>query len=210
MSNTKGMTEMWDTRYAEEEYAYGTSPNVFLKSVLDQRKLEGTILFPAEGEGRNAVYAAKIGLNVSAFDISKEGQKKAYRLAEKENVKIDYQVGDFIELELIKKKYHAAALIYAHFPSTLLAKYHQKIAELIEPNGLIILEGFSKGNLPFRLANPKIGGPDREEMLFSIASIKAEFPDFEVILLEETEVELKEGIYHLGIGKVIRFIGKKK
>lgn len=201
--------EMWNIRYASEDYAYGITPNIFFKSVIDKYKLVGKILLPAEGEGRNAVYAAKQGLSVTAFDISIEGKKKALKLAEKEKVKINYEVGDFFDLALINEKYDSAALIFAHFASPLLSKYHKKIADLIRPGGMIILEGFSKGHLAFRNANPNIGGPDKIEMLFSKESIQNDFPDFEIIELEEVEMELHEGIFHNGTGKVIRYIGKK-
>ena len=203
------MKEMWDSRYSEEGYAYGSEPNVFLKEVIEKNKLAGKMLFPAEGEGRNAVFAAKKGLDVYAFDISIEGQKKAIQLAEQENVSIHYQVGDFFEMDLINQQYDAAALIYAHFPPPVLSKFYQKVGELVKPGGMIILEGFSKGNLPLREANPEIGGPNTLEMLFSTESIKNEFPHFEIIQLEEVEVELAEGKYHIGKGKVVRFIGRK-
>lgn len=201
---------MWDNRYSSEDYAYGINPNVFLKDSIEKYKLKGSILMPAEGEGRNAVYAAKKGLEVTAFDISVEGKKKALKLAKKENIEITYDVGDFFNLNLINQKYDSAALIYAHFPPPLLSKYYQKIGELIKPNGILILEGFSKNHLKYREENPNIGGPNQLDMLFSKESIKNDFPDFEIIQLEETEVELSEGIYHNGIGSVIRFVGKKK
>jgi hypothetical protein len=204
------MSNMWDGRYSSEEYAYGISPNEFFKEILNEYLPKGSILLPAEGEGRNAVYAAKKGLNVSAFDLSVEGQKKALKLAEKENVKINYEVGDFFELDLVNKKYDAAALIYAHFPVAILSKYHRKIADLIKLGGIVILEGFSKGNLPLRQENPEIGGPNEMDMLFSKETIQNDFLDFDVIKLEEVEVELKEGIYHNGKGKVIRFVGRKR
>ena len=201
---------MWDERYADESYAYGTEPNVFLRDAIQQYALTGSMLFPAEGEGRNAVYAATQGLAVTAFDMSIEGKKKALRLAEQAQVLINYEVGNLFELPLIQKQYDAAALIYAHFPPPILSQYHQKIGELIKPGGMIILEGFSKGHLPLREANPKVGGPNKLEMLFSTDSIQNDFPDFEILLLEEVEIELAEGLYHNGLGKVIRFVGKKK
>ena len=204
------MKEMWDDRYSDEKYAYGIAPNDFFKSALDKYNPTGKILFPAEGEGRNAVYAAKKGLQVSAFDISVEGKKKALKLAESENVTINYEVGDLFSLKLAEDKFDVAALIFAHFPPPILAKYHAKIGELIQPEGLIILEGFSIGNLEKRNENPNIGGPGKVEMLFSTESIRKDFPDFEIVQLEEVDVELKEGIYHNGIGRVIRFIGRKK
>ena len=200
---------MWDDRYSSEEYVYGVKPNEFLKHAIDKYKLTGKILFPAEGEGRNAVYAAKLGLEVSAFDLSKEGKKKALKLADKEKVSIHYELGNLFELDLLKEKFDSVALIYAHFPPEIRASYHRKIASLIQPNGYVILEGFSIENLAYKKENPKVGGPGQLERLFSKDKIKADFPDFEILQLEEVEVELNEGLYHVGTGKVIRFVGKK-
>ena len=203
------MKKFWDSRYSVEDYAYGTAPNLFFKETLDRHNFQGKILMPAEGEGRNAVYAAKKGLDVFAFDISEEGKKKALQLAEKEKVSIQYKVGDFFTLGLDYESFDVAGLIYAHFPPPLLSNYHARIGALLKPGGVVVLEGFSKGNLELRTANPQIGGPPNLEMLFSVEGIKNDFPNFEAIQLQEEEVELKEGKYHNGIGKVIRFIGRK-
>ena len=118
---------MWDSKYASEDYAYGIYPNDFFKYAIDKYKLAGKILLPAEGEGRNAVYAAKNGLEVTAFDSSKEGKRKALKLAEKENVAINYEVGDFFDLNIINQQYDCTALIYAHFPPPILLKYTRKL-----------------------------------------------------------------------------------
>ena len=201
---------MWNKRYGGDDYAYGTSPNEFFKNTLIKYKLKGKILMPAEGEGRNAVFAAKNGLIVNAFDLSEEGKKKALKLAKQENVVINYELGDFFDLDLINEKYDVAALIFAHFPPPLLSKYHKKISSLIKPGGMIILEGFSVGHLALRNANPKVGGPNKIEMLFSTESIKNDFPNFEIKLLEELEIDLFEGEFHNGRSKVIRFIGVKQ
>jgi SAM-dependent methyltransferase len=210
MNKSSEMIKMWDNRYSNEDFAYGIAPNNFFKSIIEDYKIDGKILLPAEGEGRNAVYAAKKGLDVTAFDISIEGKKKALKLATKENVTIKYEVGDFFDLDLINEKYDSAALIFAHFPPPILSKYHRKIADLIKEGGTIILEGFSTGHLPLRMENPNIGGPNKIEMLFTEESIRDDFSDFEVIKLEEVQIELNEGNFHNGIGKVIRFIGEKK
>lgn len=203
------MKEFWDARFKDENYAYGTAPNNFFKEVLDSYSLKGNILLPAEGEGRNAIYAAEKGLEVYAFDISVEGKNKAEKLAQNHKVKINYEVGDFPNLELNKLSFDTAALIYAHFPPNILSTYHKRIGELIKPNGMVILEGFSKNNLPLREANPKIGGPPNIEMLFSVEEIKNDFSNFEIIKLEEQKIELNEGMFHIGAGKVVRFIGRK-
>jgi len=203
------MKELWDSRYASLDYVYGTEPNQFFKEILDKNHFEGKILLPAEGEGRNAIYAAKKGLEVFAFDLSSEGKKKALKLAKNENVEINYDVGDFFTLHLIKEKFDVAALIFAHFPPNISTKYHKKIAELIKPNGILILEGFSKTHFELQKENPRAGGPKNIDMLFSIESIKKDFLNFDAILLEEKEIDLKEGKFHRGRSKVIRFIGRK-
>lgn len=203
------MKEMWDKRYSEKDYAYGLNPNEFFKETLDSLSVRGKLLLPAEGEGRNAVYAAKKGFEVTAFDISLEGKRKASLLAEREGVEIDYQVGDFFKLPLTNEKFDFAGLIYAHFPPPLLKTYHQKISDLLNPGGMIILEGFSLANLELRRMNPKVGGPDKPEMLFTTESIKKDFLGFDILTLEEVQIDLHEGIYHNGKAKVIRFVGKK-
>lgn len=204
------MKEMWNNRYGAKEFAYGKEPNGFFKKTVTSYKLAGKILLPAEGEGRNAVFAAKQGLHVTAFDISEEGKKKSLQLAAAQGVIIDYKVGDFMSMDFNEASFDGAALIYAHFPPTILSVYHQRIGELIKPSGLLILEGFSTNNLPLREKNPEIGGPNKLEMLFTTEIIKKDFHEFEALQLEEKEIELNEGIYHNGVGKVIRFVGKKK
>ncbi|MGB0432101.1 MAG: hypothetical protein ACPGLV_16620, partial [Bacteroidia bacterium] len=85
------MIDFWDKRYGADEFAYGTLPNEFLKEQLKNYS-EGSILLPAEGEGRNAVFAAKQGFEVTAFDMSTAGQKKALQLAKSQKVEIDYEI----------------------------------------------------------------------------------------------------------------------
>lgn len=87
------MKAFWNQRYDEPEYAYGTQPNLFFKDQLDQLT-PGKLLMPAEGEGRNAVYAAGKGWEVTAFDSSSSGQKKALRLAQEKKVTLNYLVAD--------------------------------------------------------------------------------------------------------------------
>jgi len=204
------MKEMWDERYSSKTFAYGKEPNEFLKESLSKYNISGKALFPAEGEGRNAVYAAKQGLDVIAFDISQEGKNKALKLAASEEVSIDYSVGDFLTMDFAECSFDCAVLIFAHFPPDILSDYHKRIVSLIKPKGLVILEGFSKDHLSYRAKNPKIGGPNKEEMLFSTEGIAHDFIDFEVIELREQEIELNEGEYHNGTGKVIRFVGRKR
>lgn len=207
MNNT--WTDRWNDRYSSEEFAYGTAPNKYLKEQLEKLKT-GSILFPAEGEGRNAVFAAQLGWKVSAFDISAEGKNKALKLAEVNNVVIDYQVGELETLNYQAEQFDVIALIYAHFPAAIKSSIHQTLETYLRKDGYIIFEAFSKKHLEYLAINDKVGGPKDIESLFSIEEIQSDFPDYEIIQLEEKVIELNEGLFHNGKGSVIRFVGKKK
>ncbi|MTH15431.1 class I SAM-dependent methyltransferase [Flavobacterium sp. LC2016-01] len=202
-------TKRWDDRYSSEEFAYGEEPNNYLKEQIEKLQV-GSILFPAEGEGRNAIFSAKLGWNVSAFDISEEGRNKALKLADVNDVSIDYQVGELETLDFEEGQFDAIALIYAHFPAEIKSDIHKQLDQLLRKNGIIIFEAFSKKHLEYLAINDKVGGPKDIESLFSIEEIKSDFPNYEIIELEEKEIELNEGLFHNGTGSVIRFIGRKK
>lgn len=200
--------DQWDARYQQPDYAYGKLPNAFFAQQLDLLE-PGLLLLPAEGEGRNAVYAALNGWMVEAFDISLQGRKKALALAYAMNVNVNYRLGGLDELDYPKDRFDAIGLVYAHFLPSDRKAYHQKLTTLLKPGGVLILEGFAKANLEYKRRNPGIGGPDNQEALFDVDSVREEFTGLDVILLEETETELREGLYHNGTGKVIRFVGQK-
>jgi len=201
-------TTRWDDRYSTNEFAYGVLPNNYLKEQLEKLPA-GNILFPAEGEGRNAVFAATLGWTVSAFDISAAGKNKALQLAERNKVTIDYQVGDLQSLNFTTGQFDAVALIYAHFPAAIKSAYHKALGQYLKKGGTIIFEAFSKQHLDYIAKNEKVGGPTNIDMLFSIDEIKADFAGYDIIALEEKEIELQEGTFHNGLGSVIRFVGRK-
>jgi SAM-dependent methyltransferase len=198
----------WNQRYQEKEFAYGLEANEFLKEELIKLK-PGKILFVAEGEGRNAVFAAEHGWEVFAFDQSEEGRRKALQLAKERKVELDYVVGDALELAWPRNSFDAVVLIYSHMPPEVRKNFHGKIQEILKTNGFVIMEGFSLNNLDYVAKNPKVGGPKSPEFLFSETMVETEFPGIEILHLEEKVVELREGNYHNGTGSVIRFIGKK-
>jgi len=198
----------WDERYSREEFAYGEEPNGFFKEQL-QSLPAGKILLPADGEGRNGVYAAQRGWQVSCADLSTEGKKKALALAAARQVTISYEVGDLDEMEFEVASFDVIALIYAHFPAAIKSKLQQKLTNYLKPGGLVIFEAFSKSHLPLRKADPKVGGPMDIDMLFSLDELKIDFQGLEIILLEEAEVTLNEGAFHNGESSVIRFVGRK-
>ncbi len=205
---TNPWTQRWDERYSQTEFAYGTEPNHFFREQLNQFK-PGNILCAAEGEGRNAVYAATKGWQASAFDISQEGCKKAMQLAAANNVVIDYRVGELDQLGFKPESFEALALIYAHFPANIKSDLHKKLIKLLKPGATVIFEAFSKKHLEYIAKNEQVGGPRELDMLFSFEEIQADFAGFEILELTETEVQLNEGLFHNGLGSVVRFVGRK-
>ncbi len=201
-------TSRWDERYSGEAFAYGEEPNNFLREQLSKLPI-GNILFPAEGEGRNAVFAAKIGWSSYAFDISMEGKNKALQLAQKNNVTIHYTVGALESLSFAPEQFDAMAFIFAHFPADVKLQYHQTLDKYLKVGGTVIFEAFSKKHLDYVTANPNVGGPKDMGSLFSLDEIKEDFSNYEFLELEEKEIELSEGLYHNGTGAVIRFVAQK-
>ena len=208
MNNFDPRALMWNERYSENGFAYGDKPNKFFEQNLNTL-YPGTILLAAEGEGRNAVYAAKNGWNVEAFDISHVGNFKANQLANKFGVTINYQIGDLISIKYKIAQFDVIALIYAHFQADMKSQYHMIIQEYLKPGGLIIFEAFSKNHLEYVTKNPMVGGPKDLNVLYSIEEIQNDFVDYHVKILNEEVIELNEGKYHIGLGSVIRFVAQK-
>lgn len=203
------MKEFWNERYGAEEYAYGKEPNVYFKEKISPLK-PGRILLPAEGEGRNAVYAAKLGWDVYAYDISEEGKNKAKRLAEENGVHVNYLVGTLDELDLNAHSFDCIALIYAHLPRKMRKDQHKKLQELLKPGGILIVEVFSEEHLKFNSKNPLVGGPKDAELLFQTDDLVDDFDLCEMLYLDQEVVSLKEGKFHIGEGSVIRCLARKK
>lgn len=121
-----------------------------------------------------------------------------------------YIVGDLEQLEFEKESFDAIGLIYAHFAAEKKSILHKKLNEYLKPGGIVVFEAFGKKHIDFNTLNPKVGGPKDINMLFSLAEIKADFENYEIVELEEKEIILDEGKCHIGKGSVIRFVGIKK
>ncbi|MGB3776444.1 MAG: class I SAM-dependent methyltransferase [Leeuwenhoekiella sp.] len=195
--------DLWNEHYSKEEFRYGKEPNLFFKEQLD-KLITGNILLPAEGEGRNAVYAASAGWKVMAFDISEKGREKAIRLSKENNVSINYKVIGVLDFQS-DEHFDAIGLCYAHLPIKIRNKAFNRLIQFLKPQGTVIFEAFAKAQL-----GKLSGGPKNETMLFSIEDIKNEFQQLDFIYLREETVELSEGKYHQGEAEVIRFLGTKR
>jgi hypothetical protein len=196
--------EFWNERYGKDEYVYGEEPNLFFAEQLDSIP-SGKILLPCDGEGRNGVYAATKGWQVSAFDLSDEGRAKAMLLAGKKGVTIDYQIEDALRVSYPENSFDAIALIFAHFPPEVRIPFHKKVIGWLKPGGYLIMEVYN----PKQLKN-ETGGPKDISMLYSEENAREDFGSLQTILLKSTQVVLNEGAFHNGLGDVTRFVGRKK
>ncbi|OFX17101.1 MAG: hypothetical protein A2033_13585 [Bacteroidetes bacterium GWA2_31_9] len=201
------MEEMWNKRYADKNYVYGTTANEYFREKLLLYK-PGKILMTAEGEGRNGVFAAVKKWDVFAFDISSEGKKKAEQLASRYNVKVNYEIKNIEDVTYPENHFDCIAMIYSHFDSSKRSSYFNKIIKYLKPNGVVIFEAFSKNQIKFQ-KEYNSGGPSQESLLYSVSEIKTYFKELHFSELSEQEVILGEGEFHKGKSSVIRFVGTK-
>jgi hypothetical protein len=198
------MKDFWNERYGFQEYAYGQAPNEFFSRELKKLK-NGTLILPCEGEGRNAVYASKLGWKTIAFDYSEEAKNKALQLAKQLGVQLTYDVNDVLDADFEEGTADAVAFIYAHFAPEVRARIHRKAIKWLKPGGKMLLEAFN----PNQLKNNS-GGPKKAEMLYTEDALKDDFKELNIDLLNMEKIVLAEGKYHDGQADIIRLIATKK
>lgn len=198
------MKNDWNARFGVEEFVYGKEPNAFFKEEIDRLK-PGKILLPAEGEGRNAVYAAKKGWEVVCFDWSDEGKKKADKLAEMEGVKINYFVSEISSFDYPSGEFDAVGLVFVHLPEEEREELHKNVIKALKPGGKLVFTAYDKTQL-----GKSSGGPKQIELLYSLAQIVEDFIDLEFDIFAKETVELSEGRLHVGSADVIKFSGIKR
>ncbi len=197
------MNEFWNARYSREEYVYGTKPNEFFKEQIDKLNA-GRLLLLGEGEGRNAVYAAKYNWHVDAVDFSNEAKKKALKLAGKNNVVINYTLSTLEDFKPQESFYDAIGLIFIHMNNDVSRLVHSRCIDALKPDGVIILEAFEKEQVRY-----KSGGPQNSDLLYTIEDIRLQFKELKTTVLAKEIVNINEGAYHSGEAAVIKFTGIK-
>ena len=197
------MKHLWDKRYASEEYIYGTDANDFFAEELKKIK-PGYLLEAGAGEGRNAVYAASLGWDVTAVDQSEKAMEKTMSLAKKQDIEIQYHLVDINDLDLQENCFDAISVIYLHLEPENRKVFHKKVYDMLKPGGVLIMESFSKEQLKFNT-----GGPKNPDMLYSEEILKNDFKDFTDLKIKTVERELKEGAHHNGTASCIQVLGVK-
>lgn len=197
------MNSGWDQRYSESGYAYGTQPNDFLVSVAG-RITGSQILSVAEGEGRNAVWLAKQGFDVTAVDGSAVGLQKARRLAAMNGLVVTTIESDLGEYSIALNHWDAVISIFAHLQPELRRQLHQSIVAGLRPGGVLILEAYT----PAQIKN-QTGGPPTAELMMTLDQLKQELAGLNFIIGQQIEREVLEGRLHHGIGSVVQVVAEK-
>ncbi|MFM6934095.1 MAG: methyltransferase domain-containing protein [Flavobacteriales bacterium] len=194
--------EFWNERYKEEVFAYGMEANDFLQE--QSIPMGSKILCLAEGEGRNGVYLAEQGNDVTCVDYSEEGVRKMSQLAEIKGVKLTTVCADLTDYTLGENLWDVIVIIFGHFPEDLRKKVHGQIFQALKPKGKLILEAYHKSQIAY-----KTGGPMTETMLYSEAELREDFQEFEMLTIRQVEREVHEGEFHFGKAAVIQVVAEK-
>lgn len=194
---------MWNERYSSDDFVYGTEPNSFL--AVHGSSLSGPVLSLAEGEGRNAVFLASLGLDVLGVDSSDVGLAKAQRLAASRGVTIRTEVTDLGVYAPRENQFGSIISIFAHLPSVVRNRLYPLLERSLKPGGIFLLESYSRSQI-----DRNTGGPKDLDMLMTTADLEAAFPNCEPILCQEIERDVVEGQFHTGMASVVQFIARRK
>jgi hypothetical protein len=195
----------WDQRYNRSDYYYGVEPNSFLTDQRDLFFKDAKVLCLAEGEGRNAVFLAKLGCDVTAVDSSQVGLDKLEKLATQSGVSVNTICCDLNEFVFEENRWNFIVSIWCHLPSALRMKIHRRSVRSLDKEGFFILEAYTPNQLKF-----KTGGPQDPDMMPTPGALKSELDGLTLKVLQEIERNISEGIGHQGMSAVVQVIAKKE
>jgi SAM-dependent methyltransferase len=194
---------MWDERYSTEEYVYGTEPNDFLHTVAPRLPV-GRTLCLCEGEGRNAVFLAGLGHQVTALDGSAVGLEKARRLADARDVSIRTLHTDLAQYTIETGAWDLIVSVFCHLPPELRRRVHEEVVAGLCPGGMLVLEAFTPQQLEYGT-----GGPSAADMMMSLDGLHDELRGLRFDHAAELDRELQEGRYHNGLAAVVQVVAVK-
>ena len=194
--------EFWNGKFSKADYFYGTKANEFLASKIKLFNNHKELLCLGEGEGRNAIFFAKNGFEVSAIDASDLGLEKLQNRAVEEKLDIKTVCMD-LNFWKAEEKYDVIMASYLHLLRDERERLFKKIEDSLNTNGYFIAEFFSTKQLSYNS-----GGPKDLELLYTVEDLSNYFSLCKKNIIEEIVV-LNEGIGHQGEACVIRVVIQK-
>ncbi|MDC9606764.1 SAM-dependent methyltransferase [Xenorhabdus griffiniae] len=196
---------MWNERYSCSDYIFGTEPNIFLTSCKHLLSPGKSVLSVADGEGRNSIWLASQGLNVTAFDMSAEGLKKAKKLATLKDVSVNFKLSDIENWRWIPEQFDIVVAIFIQFaPPAMRRRIFEGMKTTLRPGGVILMQGYRPEQIEYGT-----GGPREPEYCYTRALLEEMFGDFNIFKLDEYDTELQEGTGHSGISALIDLVAFK-
>ncbi|GAB4173894.1 MAG: class I SAM-dependent methyltransferase [Rhodocyclaceae bacterium] len=197
--------DFWNQRFEREGYLFGTEPNRFLVSQRHLLAPGMQALSVADGEGRNSVWLAGQGLEVTAVEFSPVAVEKARRLAGSRGVSPRLHVADVFEWEWPRERFDIVAAIFIQFAAPGEREpLFGRMKEALKPGGHLVLQGYTPKQLDYRT-----GGPPHVENLYTEALLREAFADFDIVHLREHEDELAEGDGHRGRSALIDLVARR-
>ncbi|MGG0668419.1 class I SAM-dependent methyltransferase [Sporosarcina koreensis] len=198
------MGNYWHERFSAEEYIYGKEPNQFVVEAASMLP-KGKVLCIAEGEGRNAVYLASLGYDVTTWDFAQSGLNKTRQLAEEQGVSVKTELRDLAEVEWEAEQWDAIVHVFGHLPPDIMDRTMEGIQMTLKPGGYYISELYTKEQLRFGT-----GGPGNAAMLVDPADMLKKFDGYFIKHFYVGEVNREEGLQHTGQAHVAQSMFQKR
>ncbi len=197
----------WEQRYAATpDYVFGTAPNAFLARQAGQIKPGGRVLAVADGEGRNGVYLASLGLRVLALELTSAGIGKARKLAAARGAVLDWVQADVTQWDWPESAFDAVVAIFVQFVTPPeLPDFFANLQRALKPGGLLLLQGYRPEQLAY-----KTGGPPEVEQLYTEAQLRAAFAEMEILHLQAHDSIIEEGPGHAGMSALIDLVARRR
>jgi SAM-dependent methyltransferase len=198
--------QTWDGRYAKADgFLFGEAPNEWLVASAHHLRPGARVLSLADGEGRNGVWLAQQGMQVTAFDISAVGIDRARGYAQRVGVQVDLRVSEIAQWAWEPGAYDAVVAIFIQFaPPALRAAIFAGIARTLVPGGLLILEGYGPRQLSYRT-----GGPGIAENLYTMSMLAQAFDGWHILASRDVDREIREGSGHSGMSHLVSLVLRK-
>jgi 2-polyprenyl-3-methyl-5-hydroxy-6-metoxy-1,4-benzoquinol methylase len=168
----------WDARYAGSDLVWGVEPNRFVVEEL-AGLAPGRALDIAAGEGRNAVWLAARGWQVTAVDFSRVAVERGRQLAASHGVELDWLVADLRDYRPPAEAFDAVLVAYLHVSPDDLAAVLRRCAAALAPGGRIVVIGHDLTNL-----HRGVGGPQLPDVLYTPEAITAALPGLTIVRAE--------------------------
>lgn len=198
-------SDFWNERYQGEAYVYGTAPNRFVREQIDALPAGGSVLALGAGEGRNAVFLAEQGFDVTALDYAAVGLQKLRDLAAARGVTVETIQAD-VTAWRPERTWDAVVVTFLHLPPEDRPALYECIQQVLRPGGVLVAEWFRPEQVTDNYAS---GGPPTAAMMVTENELRAHFPVDGIRLLRVVETHLDEGPHHRGSAAVVQFVWSK-